>query len=156
MRAASPPRQVERENEMIVISQPLFVLHILLHEHIDCLIHARDGLLVILLHRFHDAVLHMLLQEELAGIIDLRTHCCELDQDIGAVPLVLEHLLDRLHMADGFRYPIHDRFDFLRVMRMAVIVMMSVMGLPDHMGVDMSIAMIVDKNIILCIFHKRG
>ena len=26
MRAASPPRQMERENEMIVISQPLFVL----------------------------------------------------------------------------------------------------------------------------------
>ena len=72
----------------------LFALHILLHEHIDRLIHARDGLLVILLHRFHDAVLHMLLQEELAGIIDLRTHCGELDQDIGAVPLVLEHLLD--------------------------------------------------------------
>ena len=40
-------------------------------------------------------------------------------------------------------------------MRMAVIGMMSVMGLPDHMGVDMSIAMIVDKNFILCIFHKR-
>ena len=39
-------------------------------------------------------------------------------------------------------------------MRMAVIVMMSVMGVPDHMGVDMSIAMIVDKNLILCIFHK--
>lgn len=119
-----------------------FVLHILLHEHIDRLIHACDGLLVILLHRFHDAVL---LQEELAGIIDLRTHCGELDQDIGAVPLVLEHLLDRLHMADGFRYPIHDRFDLLRVMRMAVIVMMSVMDVSDHVGVDMSIAMIVDK-----------
>ena len=52
---------MERENEMIVISQPLFALHILLHEHIDRLIHARDGLLVILLHRFYDAVLHMLL-----------------------------------------------------------------------------------------------
>ena len=132
-----------------------FALHILLHKHIDRLIHARDGLLVILLHCFHDAVLHMLLQEELAGIIDLCTHCGELDQDIGAVPLILEHLLDRLHMADGFRYPIHDRFDLLRVMRMAVIVMMSVMDVPDHMGVDMSIAMIVDKNSILCIFHKR-
>lgn len=58
-------------------------------------------------------------------------------------------------MADGSGYPIHDRFDLLRVMRMAVIVMMSVMGVPDHMGVDMSIAMIVDKNLILCIFHKR-
>ena len=99
----------------------------------------------------------MLLQEELAGIIDLRTHCGELDQDIGAVSLVLEHLLDRLHMADGSGYPIHDRFDLLRVMRMAVIVivMMSVMGVPYHMGVDMSVAMIVDKNLILCIFHKR-
>ena len=42
-------------------------------------------------------------------------------------------------------------------MRMAVIVivMMSVMDVPDHMGVDMSIAMIVDKKLILCIFHKR-
>ena len=40
-------------------------------------------------------------------------------------------------------------------MRMAVIVMMSVMDVPDHMGVDMSIAMIVDKNLILWIFHKR-
>ena len=135
---------------LIPMAFALFALHILLHEHIDRLIHARDGLLVILLHRFHDAVLHMLLQEELAGIIDLRTHCGELDQDIGAVPLVFEHLLDRLHMADGFRNPIHDRFDLLRVMRMAVIVMMS-----DHVGVDMSIAMIVDKNSILCIFHKR-
>ena len=94
MRAASLPRQMERENEMIVISQPFFALHILLHEHIDRLIHACDGLLVILLHRFYDAVLHMLLQEELAGIIDLRTHCGELDQDIGAVSLVFEHLLD--------------------------------------------------------------
>ena len=145
---------MERENEMIVISQPLLALHILLHEHIDRLIHARDGLLVILLHRFHDAVLHMLLQEELAGIIDLRAHRGELDQDIGAVPLVLEHLLDRLHMADGFRYPIHDRFDLLRVMRMAVIVMMSVMDVLDHMGVDMSIAMIVDKSGMFRVFHK--
>lgn len=58
-------------------------------------------------------------------------------------------------MADGSGYPIHDRFDLLRVMRMAVIVMMSVMDVLDHMGVDMSIAMIVDKNLILCIFHKR-
>lgn len=58
-------------------------------------------------------------------------------------------------MADGSGYPIHDRFDLLRIMRMAVIVMMSVMDVPDHMGVDMSIAMIVDKNLILCIFHKR-
>ena len=32
-------------------------------------------------------------------------------------------------------------------MRMAVTVMMSVMGVPDHMGVDMSIAMIVDKKL---------
>lgn len=48
-------------------------------------------------------------------------------------------------MADGFGNPIHDRFDLLRVMRVAVIVMMSVMGVPDHMGVDMSVAMIVDK-----------
>lgn len=132
-----------------------FLIDILLHEHIDCLIHARDGFLVILLHRFHDAVLHMLLQEEFARIIDLCAHSGELDQDIGAVPLVFEHLLDRLHMADGFGNPIHDRFDLLRVMRMAVIVMMSVMGVPDHMGVDMSVAMIVDKNLILCIFHKR-
>ena len=131
-----------------------FALHILLHEHIDRLVHARDGLLVILLHRFYDAVLHMLLQEELAGIIDLRTHCGELDQDIGAVPLVLEHLLDRLHMADGFRNPIHDRFDLLRVMRMAVIVMMSVMDVLDHMGVDMSIAMIMDKSGMFRVFHK--
>lgn len=131
-----------------------FLIDILLHEHIDCLIHARDGFLVILLHRFHDAVLHMLLQEELAGIIDLRTHCGELDQDIGAVPLVLEHLLDRLHMADGFRYPIHDRFDLLRVMRMAVIVMMSVMDMPDFMGVDMAIAMIMDKSGMFRVFHK--
>lgn len=58
-------------------------------------------------------------------------------------------------MADGSGYPIHDRFDLLRVMRMAVVVMMSVMDVLDHMGVDMSIAMIVDKNLILCIFHKR-
>ena len=58
-------------------------------------------------------------------------------------------------MADGSGYPIHDRFDLLRVMRMAVIMMMSVMGMPDDMGVDMSIAMIVDKNLILWIFHKR-
>jgi len=40
-------------------------------------------------------------------------------------------------------------------MCMAVIMMMSVMGMPDDMGVDMSIAMIVDKNSILWIFHKR-
>ena len=40
-------------------------------------------------------------------------------------------------------------------MRMAVAVMMSVMDVLEPMGVDMSIAMIVDKNIILCIFHKR-
>ena len=137
------------------MASALFEVHILLHEHIDRLIHACDGFLVILLHRFHDAVLHMLLQEELACIIDLRAHRSELDQDVRAVPLVFEHLLDRLHMADGFRYPIHDRFDLLRVMRMAVIVMMSVMDVLDHMGVDMSIAMIVDKNLILCIFHKR-
>ena len=136
------------------MASALFEVHILLHEHIDRLIHARDGLLVILLHRFHDAVLHMLLQEELACIIDLRAHRGKLDQDIGAVPLVFEHLLDRLHMADGFGNSIHDRFDLLRVMRMAVIVMMSVMDMPDFMGVDMSISMIMDKSGMFRVFHK--
>lgn len=136
------------------MASALFEVHILLHEHIDRLIHACDGLLIILLHRFHDAVLHMLLQEELACIIDFRAHRSELDQDVRAVPLILEHLFDRLHMADGFRNPIHDRFDLLRVMCMAVIVMMSVMDMPDFMGVYMSIAMIVDKSGMFRVFHK--
>lgn len=58
-------------------------------------------------------------------------------------------------MADGSGYPIHDRFDLLRVMRMAVIVMMSVMGVPDPMGVDMSVTMIVDQSGMFRVFHKR-
>ena len=40
MRAASPPRQMERENEMIVISQPLFcflfVLFLIIYKDLLC------------------------------------------------------------------------------------------------------------------------
>ena len=74
---------------------------ILLNELIDGLTEAIQGLLVVLLDGVDDAVLDMVLQNDLSDIIDGRAHGGDLDQNLRTVASILHHLLDRLQMADG-------------------------------------------------------
>ena len=83
-----------------------------------------------------DAVLDMILQDYLGGIIERRAHRRKLDEHIGAVPSLLDHALHRLEVPDGAGKPVHDGLS-LRV-RMPVTVLMSV-----GMGVDVTVAMVM-------------
>ena len=85
-------------------------------------------LLVVLLDGVDDAVLDMVLQNDLADVVDGRAHGGDLDQDLRAVASVLHHLLDRLQMADGAGKPVEHRLRVrvnmavrARLMRMVVV-----------------------------------
>ena len=60
-----------------------------------------DGLGVPGLDRVHDAVVDMVLQNNIAGAVDGGTDRGQLDQNFGAVPALLDHGLDRSEMTDG-------------------------------------------------------
>ncbi len=64
----------------------------LFHKHINRLAHLFDGFVVIFGDGLDDAALHMFFQKQFAGIVDLGAHRSELNQHIGAVFSVLQHL----------------------------------------------------------------
>ena len=111
-------------------SQPFF-----LYELIYSVIEVLEAIAVTMVS-VADAVLDMILQDYLGGIIERRAHRRKLDEHIGAVPPILDHALHGLKVPDGAGKPVHDGLS-LRV-RMPVTVLMSV-----GMGVDMTVAMVV-------------
>lgn len=82
----------------------------LLHEFVDRLAEIVDRLLIAFLCGFDNAVLQMILKNDLAGIVDRGAHRGDLNQHLGAVASFLYHALDRLQMPDCARKAIDDRF----------------------------------------------
>ena len=73
----------------------------LFDELIDGLAKAFKRLLVVLFDGIDDTVLDVILQNDLADVVDGRADSCNLDENFRAVPPVFDHLLDRLQMPDG-------------------------------------------------------
>ena len=108
-------------------------LRALFDELVDCLAETVQCLLVVLLDRVDDAVLDMILQNDLADVVDGRADRRNLNQDLRAVAPVLDHLLDRFQMPDGARQPVDHRLRVrvdmpvrARLMRMVVVMGMRV------------------------------
>ena len=59
------------------------------------------GAHVPLLHGVHYAVVYVALQNENAGVVQSGAHGGQLNQNLGAVAPLGNHVLDRLKMADG-------------------------------------------------------
>ena len=74
-----------------------------------------------------DAVLDMILQDYLGGIIERRAHRRKLDEHIGAVPPILDHALHGLKVPDGTGKPVHDGL-CLRVRMPVTVSMFMLMG----------------------------
>ena len=109
-------------------------LRALFDELVDCLAETVQCLLVVLLDRVDDAVLDMILQNDLADVVDGRADRRNLTQDLRAVAPVLDHLLDRFQMPDGARQPVDHRLRVrvdmpvcARLMRMVVVMGMRVL-----------------------------
>ena len=105
----------------------------LFDELVDCLAETVQCLLVVLLDRVDDAVLDVVLQNDLADVVDGRADRRNLNQDLRAVAPVLDHLLDRFQMPDGARQPVDHRLRVrvdmpvrARLMRMVVVMGMRV------------------------------
>lgn len=108
-------------------------LRALFDELVDCLAETVQCLLVVLLDRVDDAVLDVVLQNDLADVVDGRADRRNLNQDLRAVAPVLDHLLDRFQMPDGARQPVDHRLRVrvdmpvrARLMRMVVVMGMRV------------------------------
>ena len=100
----------------------------LFDELVDCLAEAVDRLFVVLLDRVDDAVLDMILQNDLADVVDGGADRRNLNQNLRAVAPILDHLPDRFQMSDGARQPVDHRLRVrvdvpvrARLMRMVVI-----------------------------------
>ena len=65
-----------------------------------------DGLLVALLDGVHDAVAQMILEDDLAGVVQRAADSRKLHQHLAAVAAVLDHLPDFFKMADGAGQPV--------------------------------------------------
>ena len=68
------------------------------HEFVDCVVKSLQLFACRLI--VGDAVLQVILQDDLCRAAKRRTDGCQLDEDFRAVPAVLNHALDRLQMAD--------------------------------------------------------
>ena len=116
--------------QLLLIPRP----RTLFDELFDCLAEAVKRLFVVPFDRIDDAVLDMVLQNDLADVVDGRADRRNLNQDLRAVAPVFDHLLDRFQMPDGARQPVDHclrvRVDMpvrARLMRMVVVMGMRVL-----------------------------
>ena len=140
-------------------------LRALFDELVDCLAEAVKRLFVILLDRVDDAVLNVVLQNDLADVVDGRADRRNLNQDLRAVAPVFDHLLDRFQMPDGARQPVDHRLRVrvdmpvrARLMRMVVVVRMRMVVLLRLLWrVDvlrrMQVGNVVFVQIFVVVFH---
>lgn len=142
-------------------------LRALFDELVDCLAETVQCLLVVLLDRVDDAVLDVVLQNDLADVVDGRADRRNLNQDLRAVAPVLDHLLDRFQMPDGARQPVDHRLRVrvdmpvrARLMRMVVVMGMRVqilmllrlLGRVDVLR-RMKVGNVVFVQIFVVVFH---
>ena len=130
---------------------PLF----LLHEFIDGLVHLLDGDGVVFRHGLDDAVLQMFLQQELAGVGQLGTNGCDLDQYVGAVDIVLDHPLHGFQVTDAPGETVDDFADVLGIVgvgvRMCVSVRMRVLMTVCH-AVFVRVFMLMYRSAVRAVF----
>ena len=142
-------------------------LRALFDELVNCLAETVQCLLVVLLDRVDDAVLDVVLQNDLADVVDGRADRRNLNQDLRAVAPVLDHLLDRFQMPDGARQPVDHRLRVrvdmpvrARLMRMVVVMGMRVqmlmllrlLGRVDVLR-RMQVGNVVFVQIFVVVFH---
>ena len=140
-------------------------LRALFDELVDCLAEAVKRLFVVPFDRVDDAVLDVVLQNDLADVVDGRADRRNLNQDLRAVAPVLDHLFDRFQMPDGARQPVDHRLRVrvdmpvrARLMRMVVVVRMRMVVLLRLLGrVDvlrrMQVGNVVLVQIFVVVFH---
>ena len=147
--------------QLLLIPRP----QTLFDELFDCLAEAVQCLLVVPFDRVDDAVLDMILQNDLADVVDGGTDRRNLNQDLRAVAPVFDHLFDRFQMPDGARQPVDHRLRVrvdmpvrARLMRMVVVVRMRMVVLLRLLGrVDvlrrMQVGNVVFVQIFVVVFH---
>lgn len=113
---------------------PVFLLYELLNGPVQFV----DGGPVLILHRLHDTVLQMILENDLTGVVQSASHGGQLDEHLRAVPSLLHHSLHPLQMADSPGQPVHHRAGMLVAVDMAVIVSVGV-----AMAVDMTMIVVM-------------
>ena len=142
-------------------------LRALFDELVDCLAETVQCLLVVLLDRVDDAVLDVVLQNDLADVVDGRADRRNLNQNLRAVAPVFDHLLERFQMPDGARQPVDHRLRVrvdmpvrARLMRMVVVMGMRVqilmllrlLGRVDVLR-RMQVGNVVFVQIFVVVFH---
>ena len=140
-------------------------LRALFDELVDCLAEAVKRLFVVPFDRVDDAVLDVVLQNDLADVVDGRADRRNLNQDLRAVAPVFDHLLDRFQMPDGARQPVDHRLCVrvdvsvrARLVRMIVVVRMRMVVLLRLLWrVDvlrrMQVGNVVFVQIFVVVFH---
>ena len=107
----------------------------LFHVLVDGLAEVVDGLLVTLGGGVHNAVFQMVLQYQLAGVVDGRAHSGALNQHLRAIPALLYHVAHRLQVADSPGEPVQHRFGVFVAVGMAVPVAVMLVVMGDAVGV---------------------
>lgn len=119
-----------------------------------------DGLLVALLDCVHDAVAQVVLQDDLAGVVQGAADGGELDQHLAAVVALLDHPFYLFQVADGPGQPVDDGLLVLVDMgmavtvavRVAVVVLMAVLMLMlvvVFVVVGMGVVMVMDMAFLV-------
>jgi hypothetical protein len=128
-------------------------VYVSLHKAVNRFIHPVNCFLIVLSDSFHNTMLHVLLQDQLPGIIDLRFHRRQLNQYICTVISILHHPAHFVQMPDRPLEAVHDRANLLRVVRMAVIVVMIAfmrVSMAILVRMDMAVFMSVDMAVFVC------
>jgi hypothetical protein len=126
--------------------QSLDKTHQLLDKTVNCPVEGFHGLHVVLFDRVDDTVADMVLHDDLAGIVDRVSDGRQLDQDIAAVLVPLDHSLDGFQMTDRPGQAIDHSCLFLVTvdgMVMPAVRMGMTVGMIMVMGVVMSVPLLM-------------
>lgn len=100
------------------------------------------------------AVLKVILENDARGAVECGANCGELNENVGAVALVLDHALYRFKMADGACEPVYDRFALRVGVRVVVVRVLMLLVLRYIftrgflMTVDYAVAVVMIKAVV--------
>ena len=105
-----------------------------------------------------NAVLQMVFQDNFRRAVEGGAHRSQLHQDLGTIPAVLHHALDRLQVADGPGQAVQHRLGLGMAVAVAVVmgvVMFMVVVMIVGMGVKHAVTMVMVIEFVLGMFHCR-
>ena len=121
------------------------------HELVDCLTQRIECLLVVMLDSVDDAVLDMILQDDLADVVDGGADGGDLDENLAAITAALDHPAHGFQMPDGAGQAVQDGLRVLMDMSVFAARMVVVVALVVRVAAMVQVGNIVFMQVCMVV-----